>query len=417
VVRILDGTLATAPAGTPAPSSGTVHCVASPCCGRSLRIAQVVPIYPPRRGGVGRVAEEYTIGLQRRGHSVTVFTPRHPVLSEVPDYVERLPSRVRMGNAAYVPSLVWRLEGFDIVHLHYPFFGGAEPVLIRKVVHRRQPLVVSYVMDALAGGARGLLFRAHQRLVLPHVLARADRVLVSSLDYARSSALQDPRHGLTHTEVHPYGVDPTRFHPGEAPAVRAACGVAPAAVMILFAAALDPAHHFKGLPVLLDALGGIREHRWHLVVVGDGSLRPRYEELVRHAGIADRVHFAGDVTDEQLPDYYRAADLHVLPSTQSVEAFGLVCLEAASTGIPTVVSALPGVRTVVIHQETGLHAAPGDPLSLRSVIRVLLERPELRTRLGHAARRRAAADFSWDACITRLEQTYLDLADDAHVDV
>ena len=118
-------------------------------------------------------------------------------------------------------------------------------------------------------------------------------------------------------------------------------GIAPEEPMVLFVGALDPAHHFKGFPVLVDALQGLTGSGWRLVVVGDGSLRASFEILAATHGLAGRVHFAGDVADESLPRYYRLADIHVLPSTARAEAFGLVVLEAAASGAPTIASSLP----------------------------------------------------------------------------
>jgi len=312
-----------------------------------------------------------------------------------------------VGNAAFIPSLVARLRGFDVVHLHYPFFGGAEPALFRKWLHADQPLVLSYHMDAVADGVRGALFRLHARLVLPRIVARADRVLVSSADYASHSALADIGDDvLSRVEVHPYGVDTERFHPGREPALREGLRIASGELVAIFVSRLDPAHHFKGLPILLDALARARPHRWRLVVAGEGSLRTGFERLAASLGIADRVHFAGDVGDTDLPAYYRAADVHVCPSTAGAEAFSLVSLEAAASGIPTVASSLPGVRTVVVDGATGLHVAPGDSISLGAALDSLAERPAWRTGLGHAARARTEADFQWDPAVVRLEQTY-----------
>ena len=374
---------------------------------RGLRIAHVVPVYPPRRGGVGRVAQEYAIRLRDRGHEVRVFTPRHPDLRDTPDYVTPLPSLIRVGNAAFTPSLAWRLHGFDLVHLHYPFFGGVEPVLLRRVLRPRQALVVSYHMDAVADGIRGAVFGIHQRLLLPQILGRADRVLVSSLDYARASLFGERIDRLPGVEVHPYGVDLQHFHPGTEPALRASLGGTTDTPLLIFVSALDPAHHFKGFDVLIDALGELVALKWRLVVVGDGSSKSQCVDLVRSAGLSERVTFAGHVSDVDLSRYYRAADAHVFPSTAAAEAFGLVCLEAAATAIPTIASSLAGVRRVVLHEETGLHVAPRDVTQLSAAIRRLLEHPDLRRRLGAAARARAQAEFDWDTRITRLEEAYV----------
>jgi glycosyltransferase involved in cell wall biosynthesis len=377
--------------------------------GGPLRIAQVTPVYPPHRGGTGRVAQEYTSGLRKRRHVVDVFTPRYGRDMPADDTVTRLASPVRLGNAAVLPSLCWRLGAYDIVHLHYPFFGGAEPVLLRKMLNPGQALVVSYVMDAIAGGVRGAIFDAHRRVVLPYMLRHADRVLVSSIDYARSSALKGWAADAGRVEVHSFAVDADRFQPGTEPALRARFGIDETTPVLLFVSALDPAHHFKGLPVLFGALAGLRDAPWRLVVVGNGPWRTRYTEMAQDAGVGDRVVFAGDVSDADLPMFYRLADLHVFPSTGAAEAFGLVCLEAAASGIPTVASALPGVRMVILDGETGIHVAPDDAAALRAAIRLLLEDPAFRRRLGAAARRRACQDFDWDTRVARLEDTYFDV--------
>ena len=123
-------------------------------------------------------------------------------------------------------------------------------------------------------------------------------------------------------------------------------------------------------------------------------------------GIAERVVFAGIVSEEELPFYYRRADIHVFPSTRRAEAFGLVALEAAASGIPTIASALPGVRTVVQDGSTGLLVQPEQVESLANAIKLLLTQKELRLRFGAAARNHAETNFAWDPLITQLEQTY-----------
>ena len=99
-----------------------------------MRIAQVTPVYPPYRGGMARVAFEYTERLRARGHEVEVCSPS-----------------VRAGNAGLLLSRPSTLAGFDIVHLHYPFIFGSELTLLARLTRKRrsQALLVHYKKEQL----------------------------------------------------------------------------------------------------------------------------------------------------------------------------------------------------------------------------------------------------------------------------
>ncbi len=372
---------------------------------KQATIAHVVCTYPPYRGGMGNVAFAYVEQLRERGYNVHVFTIRDGEIEGDPRHVHRIPSIMHIGNAGMLPSLFHRLSGFDLVHLHYPFFGGAEPVIVRKAMRPDQGLVMTYHMDAAADGMKGALFSAHRRLLFPWLVNRVDRILVSSLDYANQCALAeldvDDR-----LEEHPFGVDLQRFHPGEETELRERLQISQKTPVVLFVGGLDAAHAFKGLSLLFDALVLVQPYRWHLVVVGDGNLKETYRLQAHDNGLESRVTFAGSVSHDDLPRYYRLADMHLFPSIKRAEAFGLVALEAAASGIPTIASDLPGVRTVVEDGATGLLVTPGDVRELAKAILVFLEQTDLCERLGFSARKKAEQKYAWSPLIDRLEATY-----------
>ena len=369
-------------------------------------IAHVVCTYPPYRGGMGNVAFEYVEALRARGYNVHVFTLQDSRSTlDDPRHIHRIPSILHIGNAGVLPSLFHRLSGFDLVHLHYPFFGGAEPVIVRKAMRPDQGLVMTYHMDAAADGVKGAIFSAHRRLLFPWLVNRVDRILVSSLDYANHSALAeldvDDR-----IEEHPFGVDLERFHPGVESELRERHGIPHKTPVLLFVGGLDAAHAFKGFPQLLDALENLVEYDWQLVVVGEGNLKETYRALAQSKGIDARVTFAGSVSHDDLPRYYRLADFKLFQSTKRAEAFGLVALEASASGIPTIASDLPGVCTVVEDGSTGLLVPPGNVDELKKAITVFLEQVEMRQRLGFSARKNAEQKYAWAPLIDRLEATY-----------
>lgn len=378
-----------------------------------LKIAQVVSTYPPYRGGMGKVAYEYTERLRARGHRVHVFAPAYRGADNDPKYVHRMKAPLQVGNASLVPSLVARLAGFDLVHLHYPFFGGAELVMLRKAVRKDQGLVMTYHMDAVAGGVRGTIFSMHRKMLFPAIAQRCERILVSTKDYANTSALMDTEGVMDKVEVHPFGIDQNRFSPGSSP-FRAKFGITSNEIVFVFVGGLDKAHHFKGVPQILEALKQLPLTNWRCLIAGSGDMKETFEANVADSDIANKVHFLGNVSDEELPNVYRAGDIHLFPSTERAEAYGYVALEAAATGIPTIASDLPGVREVVLDGESGLLVAPRDVESLKEAMLTLMSQKELRERLGFSARKRIEAQFTWEPLISKLEDTYRDVMTHTH---
>lgn len=394
-----------------------------------MKIAQVTPVYPPYRGGIGAVAFEYTERLRARGHDVQVFTPEYRKRTEPPapgskhsdavplekgdtssfNYVHRIKPLIKFGNAAALPSLRTELIGFDVVHLHYPFFGGAEFVAMWKAMGNT-PLVTTYHMDIKAGGFVGLVDKTHGAVLRKMVLEMSDKILVSSLDYAKHSKISElVARRLSHVVEMPFGIDADRFQPGAGERIRTKLNIPKNEPVMIFVGGLDRAHYFKGVPVLLKALQRIENIPWHLIVVGSGDLKDSYEETARIHGLENQVHFVGNISAEELPEYYRAADLHVLPSIDRSEAFGIVTVEAAATGIPSVVSDLPGVRSVIEPGKTGQLVKPGDSETLAKALTEQLNDYKTQETMGRAARERAEEKYAWPKLMDRLESIYADL--------
>ena len=111
-----------------------------------MKIAQVVCTFPPYQGGIGNSVYNISDILSDLGHEVTVFTPDYNLPVEAEAFsdelsaaegkfkVKRLRPLIRIGNAALLPQLFFKLRGFDIVHLHYPFYGAVKAILTRKLL-------------------------------------------------------------------------------------------------------------------------------------------------------------------------------------------------------------------------------------------------------------------------------------------
>jgi glycosyltransferase involved in cell wall biosynthesis len=375
-----------------------------------MRIAHVTATFPPQYSGTGTVCYHNALGLARLGHEVTVFTAAPAAGGEGHDppgvTVRRLPTLLRFGNAPLLPGLLW-LNGFDLVHLHYPFYFGAE-LLWLKSLTRGLPYIVTYHQDVLFAGALGTMARWHHRLLGTRILRRACRVLATSWDYAHASRLA----GLLDTDPQrvselPNGVDTDRFHPKvDGDSVRQTHGLRHTDHIVLFVGALDRAHHFKGIEVLLLAMAQLRSETVHLWVVGEGDLRESYQRRAHQSGLAERVVFCGRVSERELAERYAACDVLVLPSTTIGEAFGVVLLEAMASGKPVIASDLPGVRAVVSDGQDGLLVRRGDASNLAQAIGRLLDDSRLRRQMGQQGRCKVEAQYAWPRIIPRLVEFY-----------
>ncbi len=368
-----------------------------------MRVLHVACVAPPDVGGIGAAAAREVRGLRARGIDARLVAPTPVIPGQMErSYIEYLPPRLRFGNGAVLPGLIELAQGYDVIHLHYPFFGAAEPLLLRA--RQLPPIVMTFHMDAKTQGWKRLVVALHRWMLQPFLLPRAKRLLVSSFDYARHSSLarwfaRAPERVL---EV-PFGVDTDVFSPG--PDERVRLGIPPTAKTVLSVGGMDAAHAFKGVPELLQVIAKLPE-QVHVLLVGDGELRAGFEELATSLGIRGRTHFLGRVDTPTLVRAYRSADVFAFPSTSAAEAFGLVVLEAAAVGVPAVASSWPGVRTVIEHGITGMLVPPGDAHALLGALQTLLFQDVERRAMGEAARVRVGARFSWERHVDALVQVY-----------
>ncbi|MBT3230655.1 glycosyltransferase family 4 protein [Candidatus Uhrbacteria bacterium] len=368
-----------------------------------MNIAHITPVYPPYTGGIGSVAHEYALALARDNHDVTVFTPKYQELNDSHNEIEvkRLKPVYKWGNAALIPQLLWELREFDILHLHYTFYGASLFTALAALIWRK-PLIITYHMKPIASGWLGWIFRIYRLLVEPFVFWSAKVVCASSLDYAQSVGLRPKKL----VEL-PFSVDAERFTPKEALDIREELAISRDSKAIIFVGGLDDAHYFKGVDVLIEACAKLADDiDWDLIIVGDGNKKVQYQELAVQRRVVNKIHFVGRLSNDDLPRYYQAADVHVLPAINRCEAFGLVTLEAAASGLPSVVSNLPGVRTLVKERETGLVVPPSDVGALILALTFMLQKDELRYRFGKAARERVERRFAPGVIYKELREVY-----------
>ena len=380
---------------------------------KKKRIAHIVCTFPPYRGGMGKVALENARQAVRYGHDVTVFTPKYKYLQglkskEVVDdiTIHRLMPFLEIGNAADLPSLFLRLRKYDIYHLHYPFYGVLTYIFFARLVWRKKKLIVHYHMDNYGKGIKSLIFRCYRYFVLPQMLKLADKVVVHSEDYAfnchSSWWLRRVRDKMV---VIPNGVDINFYNVRENNLNK----YNQRNRKLLFVGALDQAHYFKGLKVLLEALRNCRQKNWQLNIVGNGDMIDYYKKIVYNFRLEDKVQFKTDCDDKCLLSFYRNSYLTILPSITRGEAFGIVLIESMACRTAVIATNLPGVRSVVLAAKTGELAQPGDVESLRAKLDYLLDHPKTVQEYADYGFKRTIKKYSWEAIGKQLDKLYRSL--------
>ena len=335
------------------------------------------------------------------------------------DLLEHLPeaSGVVVGNSATLPSRVagasdharplprrvfafWRAaqraaDTTDVVDAHFALYS-AVPLLLGRL--RRKPVVLHFhgpwAEENVASGDRSRFRRASRRLLERVAYKRAAEVVV--LTSAFRQVLVE-RYGVApwKVSVEPPGVDLERFTPGSMDEARRRQCLTPGAFVAVSVRRLVPR---MGLEVLLEAWSeavGDLPPGSALLIAGDGPLRESLANAIAERGIGDSVRLLGRVSDDQLIELYQAADVAVVPSSEH-EGFGLVVLEAAACGTPTIVTAVGGLPEAIAGLDRSLIIPTGDREALRDrLLRAAVDRP------GRTAARAYAERFDWSVVAER----------------
>jgi phosphatidylinositol alpha-1,6-mannosyltransferase len=172
----------------------------------------------------------------------------------------------------------------------------------------------------------------------------------------------------------------------------------------------------KGHDNAIRAVASLREELPNLryVIAGDGEERARLEQLAADLQVEDSVFFAGTVSAEELPAFYAACDVFVLPNRVDedgdLEGFGIVFLEAAASGKPVIGGDSGGVPEAVERDVTGLLVDGANVAAVSAAIQHLATSEPCRRRLGTAGRARVERCFSWDRAAHTISDLQLRVA-------
>ena len=369
-------------------------------------------------GGMNIYVVESAQRMAAMGVSVDIFTrrtdPAAPEIVEISPGVrvrhfdcghgtltkEQLP--IHISGLSQEFSRIMRTENYDVIHSHYWLSGKvampAAKELDIPLVHTMHTMARVKNLNLAEGESPEPMIRVQGET---QVVAAAN-ALIANTDAEAASlvSLYDACPDTVHV-VSP-GVDLFTFTPGESRSTaREIVGLPHDGLVVSFVGRIQP---HKGPEVLIRATSELVKHspqlRKKLIVniIGGASGAnteevDRLKDCTQWLGVDDVVRFAPPVSRADLPQWYRASDLVIVPSYS--ESFGLVALEAQACGTPVVATAVGGLRTAVADGISGVLVDGHDPKAWSSVIARLLQEPQRRVLLSMGAIEHAS-HFGWD---------------------
>ena len=361
-----------------------------------MRILHIYKDYHPVVGGMENHIRMLAEGAVERGLEVTVLVTSPTRRTETREMkgvkvikAGRLATRASTPLSPALFLWVRRLKP-DITHLHFPYPWGE---MAHLMFGRSPRTVITYQSDIVRQKNLLRLYRPF----LERALARADRIIATSPQYIQSSPYLSQV--AKKCVVIPLGIELERFQRARREEVRGLRAKYDPP-LLLFVGIL---RYYKGLEYLIRAMRHINAR---LLVVGSGPMAEEWQTLTAKLGLTDKIFFVGQHVDD-LPAYYQACDLFVLPSSHHSEAFGTVQVEAMACGKAVVSTELgTGTSYVNIDGETGLVVPARDVGALTEAINRLLDDEARRMEMGQKGRKRAMQEFSHEIIIDRVMGIY-----------
>ena len=373
-----------------------------------MRVGVFSNAYHPLVSGVVNSLEGIRGGLLRNGHQVYLFAPRVRGYHDEQPEVFRFASLEMTKKVSYpnpIPysgklfNLLRHLE-LDVIHAHHPFllgevaasFAQRKRVPLSYTFHTQLEHYSHYIplnQQVVKGMARSRITR---------YLNKCDLVIAPSEGIR---GLLDSYGVRARVETLPNAIDTARFSSsGSSGDWRRRLGIPPETTITLSVGRLG---REKNLEFLLRSFAKLNDGDEHvLLIVGDGTERPRLQKMAAELGLGRRVRFTGSVPYAEMPAVYAACDLFAICSTTEVKP--LVVLEALASGLPVLAVAACGTADTLHHRYDGWLSPPREEAYVEGW-RALVDDPMLRRELGAGARQ-TARGYSFEGYLSRLTELY-----------
>jgi D-inositol-3-phosphate glycosyltransferase len=388
-------------------------------------------------GGQNVYVDEVSRNLAGLGYLIDIFTRRDA--ADEPEVIDWAPGarivNLPAGPARFMPKDdLWALmpefrdavlcfmsrEGiqYDLIHGNFWMSGW-----VAAQLKRRLGIPAVQIFHAM-----GKTKQRHQgeadsspldRIdVELETIAAVDRI-IAQCPAEQAELVEDYGADPEKVTVIPSAVNIETFRPVDREEARRRIGLGPEQLVVVYVGRMLPRKDVRNVVYAVALLVKQTDLPVSLLLVGGETSDPDpiatpeigvLQRLAAELGIAERVHMVGKRQPEVLRDFYCAGDVAV--TTPWYEPFGLTPLEAMACGRPVIGSAVGGITFTIEDGLTGLLVPPRDPVALAHGLRDLLTQPELRRRMGVAARRRVEQEFTWPTVAERTAALYQTLLGD-----
>lgn len=341
-----------------------------------MTVIHINKMYPPEIGGVEVVAGMIAKIAKESGFESKVLTFNTSKDLKI-DYVEdievwRIPTHFRMDPVRI--SFEYRkyfnkvTKNADKIIFHFPSFQPEIDFLFHRKL--KDKTKICFFHAEVSG--RGIIGHFYNRVISDRFLKKMEKIIVTSPRMLENhDVLKKYKDKI---EVVPLFVDTAHFYYREhnrKNEILDRLGVSKQnAKIVLYVGRFG---RYKGLEYLVEAFRTLPAN-YVLVMIGRGPKKPLIQELVKKLKLENRVLFLENISHDDLPGFYSAADVFVLPSIDKGEAFGIVVLEAMACGVPVITTELgTGTTYHNINMQTGLHVMPKDSKALAHAIITIAE--------------------------------------------
>jgi D-inositol-3-phosphate glycosyltransferase len=391
----------------------------------SFHTCPLSPLGTESAGGMNVYISKLSIALEKLGFSIDIITKKHRECTEDVVYLSKqtkvihlssIPLNIKKNKLYHyldqfeksiMDFIATTNNDYDLIHSHY-WLSGMIGVNLSKNLNINNITTfhtLAEIKNKTAGQEKESLIRSNYE---DTIIKNADKIVVSTKH--EMNVLQNSYDvNSTKVEIIEPGVDLDLFKPQNKNDSKKLLGLINEPVL-LYVGRIDP---IKGLSVLIEAMNLLNyKDRPKLLVIGDNNQSNptmlNVLEIIERYELQEDVVFIGATEQSNLPLYYNAADICVIPS--HYESFGLVALEAMACNTPVIGTKVPGLESIITDQINGLLIIPNSPQILAEKIKLLISDKDLAKLISQNGLKKSM-EMTWDSTAEKITYLYRSLID------